>query len=321
MDGWADYSAGKSLTALWEIVPNLPREVGAVLLRHLPEEGGLAGGVVDKVLNALDVHQRMVLLYREDIRLDAWRREMFEKSEDKTTRLAALANPRFRLEDSAISALVFQAGEPLEEGLRKFDALRDLADAYMGASMAQSWVISRLIRDAPEAVSDARMFSDHFAFQICEKRVKTLDRHTLEAEYRELQIIQMAWELAPMNGEISERCPTILRQYLVPGHPWDSYLHLKDAVNAARNHYTKEGFELKKAVEENRPNGDFGLPIPPEIYTDPTDSTDSIEDNQQEALMRMLPLKLNELGASIDRTKTLLWALIAGLAVFLFFRR
>ena len=319
-DGWVEYCAGKSLDALWEIIPKLPRQVGFVMLRHLPAEGGLAGGVGGHILNSLDTHQQKVLLYRDDIRLDAWRREQFERSEDKDTRLAALANPRFRLDDSVISALVYQPGESQEEGIRKFDELQDLAMYYKGASMAQSSAIAKLIKNAPRAVTASRIFHDrhdHFAFQNCEWRVKTLDRHTLELEFRDLQLLEMVWSFVSMNGDISDRCPSVFRPHLIPENPWESYLRLREVERAARN-YNKDGFELKRAIEENRPSYDFGLPIPSELFTDLSDQT---EEGPQDALMRILPLKLNELRTNIDRTKTLLWALILGLGLLLIFRR
>jgi hypothetical protein len=160
-DGSADYYAGKSLTALWEIVPRVPRQVAFALLILLPEEGGLGGGVGRNVLDTLDKHQKEALLYRKDFRLFGWRAEIFEKETDKDTRIAALSHPNFHLKDSVISALVFLPGEPLEEGLRKFDELGDLADGYCGATMAQSSAISKLIKSAPKEVTDARCFSEH----------------------------------------------------------------------------------------------------------------------------------------------------------------
>lgn len=315
-DGYAEYSAGKDLDALWESIPNLPRNVGFILLDHLPEEG-CSGGVRSDVLNSLDAHQRQVLLYRQDIRLDSWRREQFEKAEDKNTRLAALANPRFQLNDSVISALVFRAGESQEEGLKKFDELQDLANFYYGASMAQSSAIAKLLRNAPNAVSKARMFSDNQAFNICERRVKTLDRTTVEAEFRDLQLLEMVWKFVPMDGEITDQCPAVFRSHMVSGNPWASYLHLKEADKSARN-FDKEGFELKRAIEKNRSSWNFGLPIPSELWSDPVAP---VEENRQDALMQNLSLKLNELRASVDRIRFLMWIFIAALVLLLIFRR
>lgn len=316
-DGYAEYSAGKSLDALWEIIPKLPRAVGFVMLSHLPEEGGLTGGIGGGVLDSLDNHQRQVLLYREDIRLDSWRREQFEMAEDKNTRLAALANPRLRLNDSVISTLVYQPGEPEEEGLRKFDELQDLANFYYGASMAQSSAIAKLIRNAPNAVSKARMFSDNQAFNICERRVKTLDRHIMEMEFRELQLLEMIWKLVPMDGDIADQCPAVFQPHMIPGNPWVSYLQLREVEKAARI-YNKDGFELKRTIEENRSNWNFGLPIPSELWGNPAAPA---EENRLDAAMRTLSLKLNELSASVDRIRILLWVLIVVLILIVIFRR
>lgn len=316
-DGWADYRAGKSLTALWELVPKVPRQVAFALLNHLPEEGGLNGCVHGKVLDALDKHQKQALLYRNDFRLFVWREEVFEKDTDQDTRLAALSHPKFHLKDSVLSTLVFQPGDSLEEGLRKFDELGDLADGYYGATMAQSSAISKLIKAAPKEVSDARSFREHYGHTICDRRVKTLSRHHLEAEFRDLQLLEMVWWLVPFDGEIEGRCPDALRPHLVLGNPWESYQRLKAAAGGAQI-YRAEDRALLTAIRENQPYSDFGLTIPEDLYSKPGEPA---EEPQEDPLVRVLALRLNEMASSINRTRSLLWGVIVILALLLFFRR
>ena len=316
-DGWADYKAGKSLTALWELVPRVPRQVAFALLNNLPEEGGLSGGVGGNVLDTLDKHQKSALLYRDDFRLFGWRAEIYEKDTDQDARFAALSHPDFHLKDSVISALVFHPGESLEEGLRKFDELGDLADLYYGATMAQSSAISKLIEAAPKEVSDARSFSEHYGHIICDRRVKTLDRDHLESEFRDLQLLEMVWWLVPFDGEIEGRCPDALRPHLVPGNPWESYQRLKAAAGGAQT-YRGEDRALLTAIRENQPYSDFGLTIPEDLYSRPGEPA---EEPQEDPLVRVLALRLNEMASSINRTRSLLWGVIVVLALLLFFRR
>jgi len=316
-DGYADYRAGKSLSALWEIVPKVPRQVAFVLLKHLPEAGGLSGGVDGNVLEALDEYQKRALLHRQDFGLFGWRAEIFEKATEKDTRLAALSHPHFHLKDSVISALVFQSGESLEEGLRKFDELGDLADGYYGATMAQSSAISSLINAAPKEVSAARSFSEHYGHLICEQRVKTLERNRLEAEFRELQLLEMVLGFVPLNEGIKDWCPDELKPHLVPGSPWESYLRLKDAIGNSRS-YDTEGWALKAAIQKNLPYSDFGLPIPKDLCSEPGDPVEAQKEN---ALMQGLAPQLKAMAASIDRTRSLLWGVIVVLALLLVFRR
>jgi len=318
-DGTADYYAGKSLSALWEIIPKVPRQVAFVLLKHLPEAGGLSGGVDGSVLDALDDYQKRVLLYRKDFGLFGWRAEIFEKATEKDTRLAALSHPHFHLEDSVISALVFKSGESLEEGLRKFDELGDLADGYYGATMAQSSAISKLINAAPEEVTAARSFSEHYGHLICEQRVKTLERNRLEAEFRELQLLEMVWGFVPFNEGINDRCPDPLRAHLLPGDPWGSYLRLKKAMSDSGN-YTAEGRALKAAIQEYQPYTDFGLPIPTDLCSKPGDLAEE-EETQGDSIMRALSLQIQAMEVSIGRTRSLLWGVIVVLGLVLVFRR
>ncbi len=316
-DGWADYQAGKSLSALWEIVPKVPRQVAFALLQHLPEEGGLSGGVGGNVLDTLDEYQKRALLHRDDFRLFGWRAEIFEKATNKDTRIAALSHPNFHLNDSVISALVFQPGESLEEGLRKFDELGDLADGYYGATMAQSSAISKIIKAAPKEVTDSRSFSQHYGHIICERRVKTLGRDRLEAEFRDLQLLEMVWGLVPFGEEIKGRCPDEFKAHFVPGNPWESYQRLKDAIGNARS-YDTPGRALKVAIQKNIPYSDFGLPIPKDLCSAPEDAA---ETPQEDTILRGLPLQLMGMAASIDRTRSLLWGVIVVLALLLIFRR
>jgi hypothetical protein len=322
-DGWADYSAGKSLSALWDVIPKLPQQVGFALLHHLPEAGGLSGGVGGDILGALDKYQQLVLLDREDIHLFYWRRELFEKSEDKDIRRAALGCSRFMLDDSVITAFVYQPGESKEESLRKFIELEILTDYYSGASMAQSSAIAKLIKEAPEEALGAKKYNEHYGDLLCDRRVKTLDRRTLEREFKDLQLLQMVWEFAPLQQEIQDRCPAIFRPFMVPGNPWESYLSMKKALADAPT-YTQDGQKFRAAVMERLPRWDFGLSIPADLIADPVEEdliADPAEEPQGDALLRILPLKLDALSNAIDRTRHLLWLLIAFVGLLLIFRR
>ena len=314
----AQHMAGSGLAALWEIVLKVPRQVGFALLQHLPEPWGPNyWGVVGAILDGLDEHQKRVLLYRDDFCDFPWRKELFEKVEDRDIGLAALSHPDFRLDDSVITKLIFRPGEPLEEGLRKFNALKDLASYYYGATMAQSQGITRLLEEAPEEVRGHRYFKDqYFTRLICDRRVKTLRRDRLEQEYLELQILDLVWDLVPLRGEIKDDCPEVFRQYLVEGNPWDSYRGLRDAWNR------RNSTAIAAAINEHGRRSNFGFTLPDDLVAVPKSEPPTQKDGTQvDALVRALPLKLNEMATSINRTRSLLWGVIVVMALLLFFRR
>ena len=274
-------------------------------------------GVGGAILDGLDKHQKKVLLYRDDFCAFHWRKEIFEKDEDKDLSAAALSHPDFHLDDSVINRLVFRPGEPLEEGRRKFAALEDLARYYSGATMAQSQGITRLLEESPEEVRRYGSLDDAYLTRLmCDRRLKTLRRDRLEQEYLELRILDLVWGLVPLRGEIKDSCPEVFRQYLVEGNPWDSYRGLRDAWNH------RNSTAIAAAIGEHGRRSNFGFTLPDDLVAVPNPEPPTQKDDPPgDVLMHVLPTKLYELGASIDRTKALLWGVIALLFLVLITRR
>src|SRR5262249_19668149 len=99
-DGYAEYSVGKSVKALWEVIPNIPKTLSCVLLECLPEEAGLESNILPQIIESLDEDQLYPLLYRDDIGLKELRRKLYKESTNDSLRCAAVTSQQFELLDS-----------------------------------------------------------------------------------------------------------------------------------------------------------------------------------------------------------------------------
>lgn len=239
-DGYAEYSAGKSVKALWEVIPDVPKALSYVLLECLPEEAGFGSNIPPQVIDSLDEHQLVRLLLRDDIALVNLRRKLYKESTNDSLRWAAVRSQRFELLDSDISEIVYDPGELPESGKKKVDELAMLAKNCRGATLVQMQAICDLISDAPtnfhsgfgqwDAIGFGRMFQT--------ERAKRLSPVALRYEILAMRLFALARELAPIKiGEKSADLPEKLRQHqgkVVLQNPWQTYLNLSEVVRLDR---------------------------------------------------------------------------------------
>jgi hypothetical protein len=78
-DGLTEYSRGRNLTCLWQLVPKAPKSIGFLLINLLPESTTTWGGtdIPIEVLNSMDSQQLEWLLRRPDVYLREFRRKLF----------------------------------------------------------------------------------------------------------------------------------------------------------------------------------------------------------------------------------------------------
>jgi len=239
-DGYAEYSAGNSVKALWEVIPDVPKALSYVLLECLPEEAGFKTSIPPQVIDSLDEHQLEHLLWRNDITLKELRRKLYKESANDSLRRAAVASQRFALLDSDISRLVYNPGEPPESGEKKVNELAMLAQNCRGATLVQMQAICDLINDAPTTFHSGLSRGDAIGFgQIFQtERAKRLSPSALQDEVFALRLFALAKELAPIEGgEKSENLPKKLKQHhdkVVLHNPWQTYLNLAKVVRLDR---------------------------------------------------------------------------------------
>ncbi len=238
-DGSAEYSAGKSIGALWGLVPKVPKSLAHVLIESLPEKAGFQTGISPHVIDALDEEQLKHLLWREDVELRELRRKLYKESSNDSLRKAAVRGHGFNLLDSDISDLVYDPNEPKESGERKVGELAMLADSCQGATLVQMQAICNLINDAP---TDFRDFGSFAAIGTGEmfqtERAKRLSPSTLQYEVLAMRLFALAKELAPIkSGEKPRELPETLIKHqdlIVLRNPWQTYLNLRKVVRLDR---------------------------------------------------------------------------------------
>jgi hypothetical protein len=262
-DGYAAYSAGKSVNALWEVIPDIPKALSYVLIECLPEQAGTNSGIPAQVIDSLDELQLKLLLWRNDITLENLRRRLYKESTIDNIRRAAISHRPFRLLDSDISELTYEPQEPAESGKKKVSELAMLAESCEGASLVQMQAICDFLRDAPKdfsSVSGTREAIDT-GERLQTRRAKWLSPYTLQREIFAMRLYALAKQLAPLD---SSKVPRVLpketwqdRDIVVPRNPWQTYRNIAEIV-----HYDVWEYAWKeKIVDLPRVSiSDFDLP-------------------------------------------------------------
>lgn len=273
-DGYAEYSAGESVKALWEVIPEIPKSLSYILIECLPEEAGLQSSIPPQIIESLDEHQLEHLLYRDDVTLKELRRKLFKESTNESLRSAAMSSSRFELLDSDISERVYDPREPAESGKKKVDELAILAANCMGATLVQMEAICDLIYDAPIDFRPGFFGKETFVSYgrvLQTRRAKLLSPSTLQHEVLAMRLFALAKNLAPIKaGDTPGELPEKLMQHqglVVQHNPWQTYLNLSKVVRLDR---------LKQAVGY-LPSvfiQDFDLPEEPAETSDHDDAED-----------------------------------------------
>lgn len=235
-DGFAEYSAGESVKALWVVIPEIPKALSYVLIECLPEEAGFQSNIPLSVLESFDDHQLERLLWRNDVTLKDLRRKLYKESKNDSLRQAALTSLHLVLSDSDISELVYDPHGPVETGKKKLKELVMLAENCRGATLVQMQAICDLINDAPtdfhsgfgnwSAVDAGRMLQT--------ERAKQLAPHVLEREVFAMRLFALAKDVAPIKVDDTQGAlPDKLFQHknlIVQQNPWQTYINLSKVV-------------------------------------------------------------------------------------------
>lgn len=233
-DGFAEFTAGKDIEALWNVIPQLPPALQRALLRSLPEDAGMSENMAAKIADKLTDDLLQWLLWRKDISIPEVRARVFLETKNDTMRAAAMSSPNFELQDSSISGLMYVPGESVEVGKEKLAKLKDIMQSCGGATLAQRQALHYLIA-TPEHLHSG--FGPHDDLAIAQhemaKRHSELDARQRHLENFELQLFTLAVEVAPLgNASPNEwRLKQIVQPGLVvPNDPWRTYLNFKKTV-------------------------------------------------------------------------------------------
>jgi len=235
-DGWTAYSAGESVKALWEVIPDIPEELSGVLLDHLPERAGLQLGIPAEALDSLNERQLAHLLWRNDLGIEKVRRKIYKESASDDLRSAALASASFELLDADISELVYDCEETEASGRKKVTDLARLASMARGASLVQMEAICELLKLSPPRFQKTSGIYDDVAFgkMTQTQRVKGLSPSQVRREAFDLRLFKFATKLAPLWLQKSPTdLPSKLQSHsdlVVFRNPWETYLNLAKIV-------------------------------------------------------------------------------------------
>jgi len=149
-DGSLMYGLAQDSQTLWELIPDVPKELSYLLLDRLPEPPYSA--IPNEVVESLDAHQLECLLSRNDIKAGELRRKTYTESKNEGLRGAAVSSQSFELQDADVSSLVFDLEESEESAKEKFEDLRLLANYCQGATLVQMQAIFELIFHAPNSI-------------------------------------------------------------------------------------------------------------------------------------------------------------------------
>lgn len=296
-----DY-AGKSVTALWEVVPDLPARLSYVLIDCLPEWAGDNSGIPDRVIKSLNDDQLVRLLYRKDIGLTELRHKLYKESTNDGVRSAAVCFQESDKVESYISELVYSLDEEEESGKRKVVGLKFLAGNCARASLAQYAAIRHMIRFPPNKYDDGSGFLGDYSELNQTMRAKELSSGELKHEIPLLRLFALASQVAPISPNAYPKCdlPEKLKEHqdlVVEHNPWQTYINLQKVACLMNIRW----------VEETLPEVEIRDFVMPDLaQLDPDDeiskliNDDEDENNQVVEMLQDLKMEVDNFSERID---------------------
>jgi len=248
-DGFGAFLDRKDIEVLWALVPKLPEKISYVLIEHLPPAAGPShgiSGIPENVLREMTPGQLARLLYRQDVGLEEFRKELFLRPAKRLDRLRSASIAfHFDLECTEFSQIL---SRPEQE---KIDLLRDLAMAN-----ELSLVFYDAIHDvlfATEATfsggpwQDAARARDSLA-----RRLGRLQGWQRDKQLRELRLYRLAKQSVPWEKRKKGYPPSskleFLSKLVVWGDTWATFMAFSRAW--------PEGSPRTKELEKHLPRID-----------------------------------------------------------------
>jgi hypothetical protein len=272
------YLAGKRLETLWRLTAEVPEGVSYPLIKNLPTESGLSGGIPEEVLKQFNKDQLGVLFERPDVDLLKFRKKFFQENlNDDSLGLWAAIGHNFDLTNEEFSEILKKPPEEKEKILSLLSqACKDL----------RLCVVQGCTEGNYSSVISEEM----------EHRYKGLDRLNRDKEITELRLYDMAKvSTVPYDTVIflpsQQGCGNdelkAFDEIVVKGDTWETFMAFSDAWEKLNY---KEQDELKKYLpsvldgiheteedSEEKPSIEASLV---EAYLDLKKDLKSIEGNQ-----------------------------------------
>lgn len=285
-DGLDEFVVGKDIEALWELVLKLPEGLSHVLIEHLPPGVGLSPGIPEKVLKEMTPGQLETLLYRRDVGLEEFRKEIFRQPAERLDRLrcAAIAN-NFDLDYVEFAVIL---SKPQQE---KTALLRDLASFAHDLSLVLHDAIHDTLFTIQEYGLDAPWHDAEYASVALEKRLKQLKDWRREKEMRELRLYRLAknavpWKKGekgyPPSGELE-----FLSKLVVGGDTWGTFMVFSEVW--AKNSWRTKRLEkhLPRIDEAGEDELAYNIQAGDEDAEESTDLMDRIKEKLTETVSRL----------------------------------
>ena len=245
-DRSTDVCAQAGVKALWEIIPDLPKELSSFLIEYLPVTEGMSSTFPPTVIESFNEHQLEQLLRRDDISLKEYRHTLYENSSNERVRQAAVSSRHFELRDSDISELVYAPMEQVESGKKKVKDLLFLAFWCKNSTPVQMEAIGDLIKNAPNHFFPwLEVWSKVEVEQILEtQRAKNPSLLKPQDKFLSLPMYRIAKCLAsrrrveysppPFSIESPEKTLQH-KSFIVFANPWQTYLNQKSVIRLDRH--------------------------------------------------------------------------------------
>lgn len=304
-DGYAVYSAGKEMDALWGVVAKSPPPVSLVLIEALPVNYGLGSGIPKDVLNRLDRHQLQALLYRRDVVLTDFRKEVFNRPAKHldSLRCAAISH-NFDLENAEFAIIL-----SMQES-EKMDVLRDLATSASDLRLCVYDAIHDILFSTEATAFGGAWEDASRAHNSLERRLKHLSEWRRDRELKELRLYRLAHRAVPSKKDQMGYAPSndleFLAQHVVPGDTWRTYMAFEGAWNRLMDGKAKhlEGElppvdELDEAADTEKPKAAIA-------------SQEAVNET-----LALLGLRIGRLQSSNSKLQVILYVIIALLLIVL----
>ncbi|MFQ5717289.1 MAG: hypothetical protein ACE5GQ_09335, partial [Nitrospinales bacterium] len=229
LNGIGEYQNGKDIDSLWHLALKLPEEISHVLIENLPEGAGLSMGIPESVLQGMSDNQLETLLFRPDIGVEDFRREIFFKADrgGKVLVRGAAVSHNFDLDHKEFSDIL---AKPDKE---KVYLLKHLSIMANDLSLCLYDAIHDIL-----CITDASPLGPDFEYaqfskDKLEKKLAQLKGPHREKQLLELRLYRLAKNSVPWEFGASAQPPSgeleFLKDNTVQGNTWATFIAFLEA--------------------------------------------------------------------------------------------
>lgn len=261
--GYGEFLAGKDIEALWKLVPKLPEGIAHVLIDHLPFKVGLSNGIPKNVLDEMTTWQLAKLLYRDDVPLEEFRKELFLRP--VTDRLdeirsAAIAH-HFDFTYAEFKEILIKSEQ------EKIDLLRDLAVMANDLSLVFFDAIHDVLLATEVSFSGGAWEDAAYARSSLKRKLGRLKGWQRTSQLRELRLYRLAEQSVPWKTVEAAYQPRaeleFLSKLIVKNDTWATFMAFSKAWEHRHGNKAIEKYlpRINEAGEDNdeEDNNELGI--------------------------------------------------------------